>query len=141
MLFPDFARPLMSGVNVKTPIALTGGKVYRLTLYPELGRDDRSVLVVGMTLQFQFEAADNGLKWFLSEQKKFVEGAVAAIKSVWDDKWRITTSSTAPHRRPHETAGRCPRIRSHAGPQRRVRHQTGFPRQAAPHAQPELAQR
>jgi hypothetical protein len=99
MLFPDFARPLMGGVNVKTPIALTGGKVYRLNLYPELGRDDRSVLVVGMTLQFQFEEADNGLKWFLSEQKKFVDGAVAAIKSVWDNKWRITTSSTAPHRR------------------------------------------
>jgi hypothetical protein len=98
-LFPDFARPLMTGVNVKTPIAVLGAEAYRLTLYPELGRDDRSVLVIGMTLQFQFEDADNGLKWFVSEQRKFADGSVAAIKSVWDDKWRITTTSTAPHRR------------------------------------------
>ncbi len=98
-LFPDFARPLMSGVNVKTPISMLGGEAYRLTLYPDLGRDDRSVLVIGMTLQFQFEAADNGLKWFASEQRKFVDGSIGAIKSVWDDKWRITTGSTAPQRR------------------------------------------
>lgn len=95
-IFPDFARRLLSGVNVKTPgNVLSGGGLYRLALYHELGRSDRSVLVISMTLQFQFEPADDGLKWFVSEQQKFADGAVGAIKSVWDDKWRITTTGTA----------------------------------------------
>lgn len=94
-LFPDFARPLMSGVNVKTPRAVLGAEAYRLTLYPELGRDNRSVLVVGITLQFQFEPADNGLKWFVSEPRKFANTAISQIKSFWDEKFRITTDNTA----------------------------------------------
>jgi hypothetical protein len=95
VLLADFATPLMSGVNVATPVSLLGGEAYRLTLYPELGRNDRSVLVISMTLQFQFEAGDTGVQWFESEKLKFPRNAVKAITSTWEDKFRITTTSTA----------------------------------------------
>ncbi len=96
-IFPDLAIPFLSGAQVPmyvNPFGAAAGR-YRLALYPELGRKDRSVLVIGTTLQFQFKDGDSGLKWGAGEQKKFADDAVAAIKSVWDDKWRITTTSTA----------------------------------------------
>ena len=92
------------GVNVSTPISLMGGESYRLTLFEELGRSDRSVLVINMRLQFQFDDGDNGLTWSGAEKQRFADAAVSQIKSVWDEKFRITTTSTVP-REPFRDVG------------------------------------
>lgn len=103
-LFPDLARTELAGVNIATPRSVLGAEAYRLALHPELGSSERAVLVISITLQFQFEPADNGLKWFVSEQQKFADTAVSQIKSFWDEKFRITTESTAV-RRPFRDVG------------------------------------
>jgi hypothetical protein len=104
MLLHDPGRRGPRGFNVKTPISLLGAPAYQLTLYEELGRPQRSVLMIGMTLQFQFKDGDNGLTWSGAEKQTFADKAVAQIKEVWNDKFRITTTSKVP-REPFRDVG------------------------------------
>ncbi len=92
-LIPNRAVPVKTGINVKTPLSLLGGESYRLALYPELGSSTASVLVVSMTIQFKFEDGDK-LKWTAAEKNTFAADFVNAVKSVWNNKFRITTTST-----------------------------------------------
>jgi len=103
-LLHDPGRRGPRGYNVKTPISLVGAPTYTLTLYEELGKPQRSVLIIGMTLQFQFSDGDNGLKWTGVEKSDFAAKSVAHIKEVWDDKFRITTPSKVP-REPFRDVG------------------------------------
>ncbi len=93
-LLPNRAIVAKQGINVSTPLSLLGGEAYRLTLCPELGNNSRSVLIVQMTVQFQF--SDSNQKWTSGGKANFAAGFVSAVKSAWDDKFRITTSSTVP---------------------------------------------
>lgn len=89
------ARPIAHGQNIRPPLgSFFNGQSYQLWLYPELGRSDRSVLVVKMTLQFQFD--DGGGAWTQAEKNNFAHGFVDAVVSVWSEKFRITTTSTVP---------------------------------------------
>lgn len=94
-LIPNSAAPVKSGTNVKTPLSLLGGEAYRLMLCPELGSSTTSVLLIKMTIQFQFEDGD-GLTWTAGDKSAFATDFVSAVKSVWNNKYRITTNSTVP---------------------------------------------
>ncbi len=92
----DAARPIMRGQNIRPPLgSWFNGQAYTITLYPELGRGDRSVLVVRMTLQFQFENGSGG-SWTAAEKDAFAHGFVDKVVAVWAEKFRITTTSTVP---------------------------------------------
>jgi hypothetical protein len=94
-LIPNSAAPAKSGTNVRTPLSLLGGEAYRLMLCPELGSSTTSVLLVRMTVQFQFEDGDD-LAWTAGEKSTFATGFISAVGSVWNNKYRITTTSTVP---------------------------------------------
>jgi hypothetical protein len=90
------SRPILQGQNIRPPRgSWFNGQSYWLKLYPELGRSDRSVLVVTMVLQFQFDDGDGG-SWSQAEKNNFAHGFVNAIAAVWSEKFRITTTSTVP---------------------------------------------
>ena len=96
MLLYDISRPGPSGGKLPSPL----NNSCDLALYGELGNKDRSVLVVSMRLQFKFRRTkpEVGLPytWTSGEKETFVRDSTLAIKAVWDDKFRITTTSTVP---------------------------------------------
>lgn len=88
------AITLLQGQNIRPPLgSFFNGQSYRLTLHPELGRSDRSVLVIKMTLQFQFQNGSGGA-WTQGEKENFAHAFVDGVHAVWDEKFRITTTST-----------------------------------------------
>lgn len=92
------ARPILQGQNIRPPLgSIFNGQSYRLKLFPELGRSDRSVLVIKMVLQFQFNDGDGG-SWTQGEKQTFSHSFVNAVVSVWSEKFRILTTSTVPVR-------------------------------------------
>ena len=95
-LLYNSAITIFQGQNIRPPLGtFFNGQSYRLTLYPELGRSDRSVLVIRMILQFQFQNGSGG-SWTQGEKVNFAQGFVNAVVSVWNEKFRISTTSTVP---------------------------------------------
>lgn len=93
------ANPIFQGQNIRPPLgSFFNGQSYWMRLFPELGRSDRSVLVVKMILQFQFEDGENDLEWTQSEKNDFAHDFVNALVAVWSEKFRISTTSTVPSR-------------------------------------------
>lgn len=91
------ARPILQGQNIRPPLGtFFNGRSYHLKLFPELGRSDRSVLVVRMVLQFQFDDSGDGGAWSQAEKNNFAHGFVNAVVGAWSEKFRITTTSTVP---------------------------------------------
>src|SRR5262245_26869450 len=101
LLIPNTAAPRRRGMNGDTPLALLGGEAYRLTLYDDLA-GTKGVLVVSMTVQFQFADGEDGegnaLVWTAAEKSTFTAGFARAVKEVWDNKFRLTTTSSIPDR-------------------------------------------
>jgi hypothetical protein len=97
-LVPDRTNRILEGQNIRPPLgSFFNGQAYRLALYPEAGRSDRSVLVVRMVLQFQFSDGSGG-SWTGSEKEAFAHGFVDNVIAAWADKFRITTTSSIPVR-------------------------------------------
>lgn len=95
-LVPDRTSPILEGQNIRPPLgSFFNGQAYRMALYSEAGRSDRSVLVIKMVLQFQFVSGDGG-SWTGAEKDAFAHGFVDSIIAVWGEKFRITTTSTVP---------------------------------------------
>jgi hypothetical protein len=95
-LLPNRAQTVKRGTNVTTPLGiLLWGDAYRLSLCPELGSSTRAVLLISMTLQYQFEDGD-ALSWSGTEKANWVRDSTGAIKSVWNNKFRIKTPSGVP---------------------------------------------
>jgi hypothetical protein len=96
MLLYDISRPGPPGGKLPSPL----DNSCDLALFGELGNKDRGVLVVSLRLQFKFRRTkpEDGLPytWASGEKEAFVHDATLAIKRVWDDRFRITTSSTVP---------------------------------------------
>jgi hypothetical protein len=93
------SRPILQGQNIRPPRgSWFNGQSYWLKLYPELGRSDRSVLVVTMILQFQFDNGGDGGSWTQAEKHNFAHGFVNAVVGAWSEKFRITTTSDVPVR-------------------------------------------
>lgn len=98
-LIPNKAKPIYTGTNIKTPLSLLGGTDYTLTLYPEAGSATRSVLVIAMTLQFQFSDGKSKthpgtkLKWTDDERRDFANKFVSNVIEVWDNKYRLKATS------------------------------------------------
>jgi hypothetical protein len=99
-LTADTTRPGYSELNVTTPGGLRVGSAYDLALYPELGSNTRGVLVVTMRVQLVFNdgKADDGtdLAWTDTDKKTYASDFTSCIKDVWNNKHRITTTSTLP---------------------------------------------
>ena len=96
-LLYNSANPIFQGQNIRPPLGtFFNGEAYRLKLCPELGRNDRSVLVINMRLQFQFNDGDNGLTWNGAEKDAFAHKFVDSVIAVWSEKFRITTTSNIP---------------------------------------------
>lgn len=94
----DRARPILRGQNIRTPLgSFFNGEAYWMTLYPEVGRPDRSVLEIRMILQFQFGSGPGG-DWNATEKATFAHGFVDSIHEKWAEKFRITTTSSVPLR-------------------------------------------
>lgn len=97
-LFPATGSPLLQGQNIRPPLgSFFNGRAYWLKLFPELGNPNRGVLVVSMRLQFQFDDGPGG-SWTPAEKTTFANNFVTAVKSVWNEKFRITTTSSVPVR-------------------------------------------
>ena len=95
-LIPDRSRALIEGQNIRPPLgSFFNGQSYWIKLHPELGRSDRSVMVVKMILQFQFNDGPGG-SWTSGEKDTFAHGFVDGVVGVWAEKFRITTTSTVP---------------------------------------------
>jgi hypothetical protein len=89
------AVKIFQGKNIRPPLgSITNGKAYELTLYPELGKPKRSVLIVKMTLQFQFKKGEGG-EWTQGEKDAFAHRWVDTMKEIWSEKYRITANSSA----------------------------------------------
>ena len=85
-----------SGQNVRPPLgSWFNGQAYWMKVHPELGRSDRSVLVVKMILQFQFKDGAGG-SWTMAEKNAFAHGFVDSVTAVWSEKHRLLTTSTVP---------------------------------------------
>lgn len=94
-LVPDRSRTIMEGQNIRPPLgSFFNGKSYWIKLHPESGRD-RSVMVVTMVLQFQFNSGSGG-DWTSTEKDAFAHNFVDSVISVWSEKFRISTTSTVP---------------------------------------------
>lgn len=92
----DSSRTLLEGQNIRPPLGtFFNGKSYWMKVHPELGNSSRSVLVVKMILQFQFNSGSGG-SWTQGEKDAFAHGFVNAVVSVWSEKFRITTTSDVP---------------------------------------------
>lgn len=90
----DASRTFLSGQNIRPPLgSFFNGQSYWMKVHPEMGRSDKSVLVVKMVLQFQFNKGSGG-SWTSSERDAFAHGFVNSIIAVWSEKFRITTTST-----------------------------------------------
>ena len=93
-LLYNSASPILQGQNIRPPLgSFFNGQSYTLTLYPEMGRSDRSVLVIKMVLQFQFSSGSGG-SWTQGEKENFAHGFVDGVVAVWNERFRITTTST-----------------------------------------------
>jgi hypothetical protein len=91
----DPGKIYVQGQNIRPPLgSYFNGQAYTMSLHPDLYSSQRSVLVVKMVLQFQFEDGDGG-KWSISEKKDFARNYVGAIHNIWSNQFRITTSSTS----------------------------------------------
>lgn len=92
------AKPIFQGQNIRPPLgSWFNGQSYWLKLFPELGNDDRTVLVIKMILQFQFEDSDDDdKKWKQSEKESFAHKFVDGVIAVWNERFRITTDSKIP---------------------------------------------
>lgn len=85
-----------SGQNIRPPLgSWFNGQSYWIKVHPEMGRSDRSVMVVKMILQFQYSDGPGG-DWTAAEKTDFANKFCWAVKGVWDEKHRITTTSTVP---------------------------------------------
>jgi hypothetical protein len=97
-LIADKTSTILEGQNIRPPRgSFFNGQAYRLALYPEAGRSDRSVLIIKMILQFQFVSGDGG-SWTGVEKETFAHGFVDSIIAMWSEKFRITTTSVVPVR-------------------------------------------
>lgn len=95
-LLYNSAEPLKKGQNIRPPLgSFFNGQSYYLTLYPEMGNPNRSVLVVKMVLQFQFKNGSGG-SWTQGEKESYAHSFVDGVIAVWSEKFRITTTSTIP---------------------------------------------
>jgi hypothetical protein len=95
-LLIDRSRTILEGQNIRPPLGtFFNGQSYWMKVHPELGRANRSVLVVKMILQFQF-ANGSGGSWTQAEKNTFAHGFVDSITAVWSEKFRITTTSNIP---------------------------------------------
>jgi hypothetical protein len=100
-LVPDKGRLVFSERNVNIPAGLRVAAAYDLALYPEMGRAGRGVLVVTVIgdMTFQNGTASSGgatLNWNGAEKTSFISNSASAIAAVWDEKHRLTTTSTTP---------------------------------------------
>lgn len=94
-LLYNSADPILKGQNIRPPLGtFFNGQSYYLTLYPEMSNPNRSVLVIKMVLQFQFD--DGGGAWTQGEKESFAHSFVDGTIAVWNEKFRITTTSTIP---------------------------------------------
>lgn len=88
----------MQGQNIRPPLgSFFNGQSYWILLCPELGNPNRGVLVVKMILQFQFNDGPGG-SWTPGEKTAFAVDFIRLVRSLWGEKFRITTTSTVPLR-------------------------------------------
>lgn len=86
-----------SGQNIRPPLgSWFNGQSYWCKVHPESGSTNRSVMVIAMILQFQFNDGPGG-SWTAGEKTDFANNFCWAVKGVWDEKHRITTTSTVPN--------------------------------------------
>jgi hypothetical protein len=84
------------GQNIRPPLgSWFNGQSYWIKVHPELGRTDRSVMVVSMILQFQFSDGPGGA-WSAAEKTDFAHKFIWAVQDIWNEKHRLTTTSTVP---------------------------------------------
>lgn len=84
-----------SGQNIRPPLgSFFNGQSYWIKVHPELGNPNRSVMVVSMILQFQYDNGPGG-SWTQAEKTDFANKFCWAVHDVWNDKFRITTTSTS----------------------------------------------
>lgn len=95
-LIYDTATIILQGQNVRPPLGTVfNGRSYWIKLHPELGNSSRSVLVVTMKLQFQFNDGPGG-SWTGSEKTTFASDFVTLVENTWSENFRITTTSRVP---------------------------------------------
>lgn len=92
-------KPIFTGSNVRTPLAILGAEVYRLSLFADQNRPGEGFLVMSMTLQFQFndgkskKTKGKKLLWSDGDRIKFANEFKAAISNVWTGRHRLTTDN------------------------------------------------
>jgi hypothetical protein len=103
-LNPDRARVIFSERNVRPPAGLRPRRAYNVTLCHERGSQHRGVLIVTAVVQLQFRNGTSQLprtrgqclRWNDAQKQAFARQFRSACYEVWNDKHRITTTSTAP---------------------------------------------
>lgn len=100
-LLPNRGKRLLRETNVDAPAGLKVSSAYDLDLYEELGNASRGVLVVTYIAAISFDegkatAGGAKLTWSAKDKTDFIDGIKSGVKSVWEDKHRIKTTSTVP---------------------------------------------
>jgi len=100
VLVPDYARRIFHESNVDMPAALKTDSSCDLTLYHQAGGSGKGVLVVTVICSLTFKptkgAAGRWLTWTQADKTSFMGGMPKACAEVWNEKHRITTTSTVP---------------------------------------------
>jgi hypothetical protein len=100
-LLPNRGKRLLHETNVDAPAGLKVSSAYDLDLYEELGNASRGVLVVTYIAAISFDdgkatAGGAKLTWSGQDKTDFISGFKSQVKSVWEDKHRIKTTSSVP---------------------------------------------
>jgi hypothetical protein len=100
-LAPDYGKKMFFEENVDIKEALKPDAAYDLGLYREAGNDSRAVLVVKTILNFKFKEGKSKktgatLTWSGDQKSTFMSGVRTALTDKWGEKFRLTTTSTAP---------------------------------------------
>jgi hypothetical protein len=101
-LSPSVSQLIYSEVNVKPSAGLAPRASYDAALYVDQAGAPKGVLVITICLQYRFEDgvseqdATKGQKltWTDDEKQKFADGFRSICYAVWNNRFRITTTST-----------------------------------------------
>ncbi|MBI3462930.1 MAG: hypothetical protein HY000_07690 [Planctomycetes bacterium] len=99
MLTPDRSKIVFQETDVTSPVGILGtNDAYDLTLFKDSTDASKGVLVVKMDVQIIFKTGKDSkgkkLEWDHASRQQFARDYSGAVASVWNEKWRIATTST-----------------------------------------------
>jgi len=99
VLIPNRSKRLFDERNVDCPAGLKTSSAYDAILFEEMGKPSRGVMEVTVICSLNFKDGKDGagaaLTWSQKEKTDFMTNFRDVCTAIWNEKFRITTTSTA----------------------------------------------